>query len=89
VIVAEVLFEWDKVNEDHIALHGYEVDEVEEVFEGKFKIRRGRESTYLCYGATLDGRLAFIVFKRLGKGRIRVITARDMQDNERRMYRRK
>jgi uncharacterized DUF497 family protein len=89
VVVAVILFEWDNVNEEHIALHGYEPDEVEEVFEGKFKIRRGRENTYLCYGSTLGGRLAFIVFKRLDKGRIRVITARDMGDNERRMYRRK
>jgi uncharacterized DUF497 family protein len=82
--VAEVLFEWEEANVEHIARHGYEPDEVKKLFEGKFKIRRGRESTYICYGRTLDGRLAFIVFKRLGGGTIRVITARDMEDNERR-----
>jgi uncharacterized DUF497 family protein len=85
VVVAEILFEWDEANVEHIARHGYEPDEVEEVFEGGFKIRKGRKSSYLCYGRTLDGRLAFIVFKRLGK-RIRVATARDMEDKERRMY---
>jgi uncharacterized DUF497 family protein len=56
------------------------------VFEGGFKIRKGRKSSYLCYGRTLDGRLVVIVFKRLGRQRIRVITARDMEDNERRTY---
>jgi uncharacterized DUF497 family protein len=86
--VAEILFEWDEANVEHIARHGYDPDEVEEVFEGKFKIRKGRESAYICYGSTLDGRLAFIVFKRFGGARIRVITARDMEDNERRTYRR-
>jgi len=40
-------------------------------------------------GETLDGRLAFVVFRRLVRGRIRVITARDMDDSERRMFRRK
>jgi hypothetical protein len=69
--VAEILFEWDEANVEHIARHGYDPDEVEEVFEGKFKIRKGRESAYICYGSTLDGRLAFIVFKRFGGGRIR------------------
>jgi uncharacterized DUF497 family protein len=89
VIVAEILFEWDEANVEHIARHGYDPDEVEEVFEGRFKTRKGRESSYLCYGRTLDGRLAVIVFKRLGRQRIRVITARDMEDKERRTYLRK
>jgi uncharacterized DUF497 family protein len=62
---------------------------VEEVFDGRHKIRTGRESTYVCFGRTLDGRLAAIVFKRLGGQLIRVITARNMEDRERRMYLRK
>jgi uncharacterized DUF497 family protein len=40
-------------------------------------------------GETLDGRLAFVVFLRLSGGLIRVITARDMDDTERRLFRRK
>jgi uncharacterized protein len=85
VVVPAIPFDWDEANVEHIARHGYEPDEVEEVFESGFKIRKGRKSSYLCYGRTLDGRLEFIVFKRLGK-RIRVATARDMEDKERRMY---
>ena len=38
---------------------------------------------------TRDGRLAFVVFRRLSGGLIRVVTARDMEDNERRLFRRK
>jgi hypothetical protein len=40
-------------------------------------------------GETLDGRLAFIVFRRSPGGVIRVITARDMDNKERRLLRRK
>jgi uncharacterized DUF497 family protein len=44
---------------------------------------------YIALGETLDGRLAFVVFRRLPGGVIRVITARDMEDKERRLFRRK
>jgi uncharacterized DUF497 family protein len=40
-------------------------------------------------GQTLDGRLSFVVFRRLSQGLIRVVTARDMDDSERRVFRRK
>jgi uncharacterized DUF497 family protein len=44
---------------------------------------------YIALGETLDGRLAFVVFCRLSRGLIRVVTARDMEDSERRLFRRK
>jgi uncharacterized DUF497 family protein len=40
-------------------------------------------------GETLDGRLVFVVFRRLSGGMIRVITARGMDESERRLFRRK
>jgi uncharacterized DUF497 family protein len=40
-------------------------------------------------GETLDGRLAFVVFRRLPRSLIRVVTARDMDESERRLFRRK
>jgi len=64
-------------------------NEVEEVFTGGYKVRRTRQKLYLALGETLDGRLAFVVFRRLSGGFIRVITARDMDDSERRLFRRK
>jgi uncharacterized protein len=82
-------FVWDDDNVEHIARHEFSPEEVEEVFAGDHKVRRGRQKLYIALGQTLDGRLAFVVFRRLQRGSIRVITARDMEANERRLYRRK
>ena len=54
-----------------------------------YKVRRTRQGLYIALGETLDGRLAFVVFRRLSKGMIRVVTARDMENGERRLFRRK
>jgi uncharacterized DUF497 family protein len=54
-----------------------------------YKVRRTRQQRYIALGETLDGRLAFVVFRRLSGGLVRVITARDMDASERRLFRRK
>jgi len=82
-------FEWDDGNIPHIARHEFTPDEVEEVFAGDHKVRRTGQKRYIALGETLDHRLAFVVFRRSPGGRIRVITARDMDDGERRLFRRK
>jgi uncharacterized DUF497 family protein len=82
-------FEWDDDNSEHISRHGFTPEEVEEVFVGRHKIRRTRRRCYIALGETLDGRLAFVVFRRLTGGLIRVITARDMEASERRQLHRK
>ena len=82
-------FDWDDQNVFHIERHQFSPEEVEEVFDGAYKVRRARQGLYIALGETLDGRLAFVVFRRLSKGVIRVVTARDMENNERRLYRRK
>lgn len=82
-------FDWDDQNVLHIERHQFSPEEVEEVFDGAYKVRRARQRLYIALGETLDGRLAFVVFRRLSKGVIRVVTARDMENNERRLYRRK
>ena len=82
-------FDWDDDNVLHIERHKFSPDEVEEVFAGACKVRRGRQSLYIALGETLDGRLAFVVFRRMSGGLIRVVTARDMDDSERRLFRRK
>jgi hypothetical protein len=64
-------------------------EEVEEVFAGDHKVGRTRQKRYIALGETLDGRLAFVVFRRLPGGLVRVITARDMDTSERRLFRRK
>jgi uncharacterized protein len=82
-------FQWDEDNISHIARHEFSPEEVEEVFAGSYKLRRTRDHLYIALGTTLDGRLAFVVFRSLGKGLVRVITARDMELNEKRLFRRK
>jgi uncharacterized DUF497 family protein len=82
-------FEWDDDNVSHIERHQFTPEEVEEVFAGDYQVRRARQKLYLALGETLDGRLAFIVFRRRPGGIVRVITARDMDDRERRLFRRK
>jgi len=82
-------FDWDDDNLLHIERHQFTPEEVEEVFAGDYKIRRTRQELYVALGETLDGRLAFVVFRRLPRGLIRVVTARDMEGSERRMFRRK
>jgi uncharacterized protein len=82
-------FDWDDDNILHIGRHQFSPEEVEEVFAGGHKVRRTRHKLYIALGETLDGRLALVVFRRLPGGLIRVVTARDMDDGERRLFRRK
>ena len=82
-------FDWDDANVLHIQRHQFTPQEVEEVFAGDYKVRRTRQELYIALGETLDGRLAFVVFRRLSRGLIRVVTARDMDSKERRLFRRK
>jgi uncharacterized DUF497 family protein len=82
-------FEWDDDNIFHIERHEFTPEEVEEVLAGNRKVRRTGQKRYIGLGETLDGRLAFVVFRRLPGGLVRVITARDMDAGERRLFRRK
>jgi len=56
-------FDWDDDNVLHIERHQFTPDEVEEVFAGNYKVRRTRQKLYIALGETLDGRLAFVVFR--------------------------
>ena len=82
-------FQWDDDNVSHLTRHEFTAEEVEEVFASHYKVRKTRGHRYIALGATFDGRLAFVVFRYLRRGSIRVITARDMETNERRLFRRK
>jgi uncharacterized DUF497 family protein len=72
-----------------LSWHKFTPEELGEVFAGDHKVRRTRQQRYIALGETLDGRLALVVFRRLSRGLVRVITARDMEANERRLFRRK
>jgi uncharacterized protein len=75
------------------AKHGVTVEEVEEVFELGPVYRRGPrgkrrgENLYMAYGQTEAGRYLFIVFAYKLNRRALILSARDMTDKERLLYR--
>ena len=68
--------------------HHVSADEVEEaMFDDSPAGSKGAAGSYWVYGQTVSGRYLFIVLrKREGKGRYKVITARDMEESERKYY---
>jgi len=81
------LFDWDDGNLNHIAEHGVEPGEVEEIFRGRLYVRRKGER-YIVLGQAATGRRLFAVVIRLPGPVLRVITARDMNRTERRLFER-
>lgn len=73
--------------------HGVIIEEVEEVFERGPLFRRGPrgkrrgENLYKAYGQTETGRYLFIVFIYKLNRKALILSARDMTDKERRLYR--
>jgi uncharacterized DUF497 family protein len=78
--------------DDHIlekieAKHGVSFEEVEEAcLLEKRHVRRSREGLYKLFGRTTAGRYVLVVLANLGKGSWKIVTARQMTDNERRLY---
>lgn len=81
-------FDWDKFNINHIARHKVEPEEVEEVFCGQFLVRKSHSKRYFVLGQTEAGRYLAIVFELKTGGVARIVTARDMDAKEKRIYRR-
>ena len=78
--------------DDHIldkieTKHGVTFGEVEEAcLSDKRHIRRSREGLYKLFSQTAVGRYILVVLVYLGSGSWRVVTAREMTANERRLY---
>jgi uncharacterized DUF497 family protein len=80
-------FDWDDGNALHIiAAHDVYPDEAEQVFYNGAYVRRVGKR-YRVYGQDNAGRYLFIVCELRG-GLVRVITARDMDRDERKLYER-
>ncbi len=87
----EVELKWTQITVDHIHRHGVAPEEVEEViYEGKPFVKRGpgsgRNRRYYVLGQTQAGRYLQIVLGRVRGTTFKVITARKMEDDERRLY---
>ena len=82
---------WTPENEEHIAEHHVTSAEVEELFfeEGPYFRRGPEENLYHVYGRSGAGRYLFVVMIQLGRGKGYVVTARDMDQKERRLYNRR
>jgi uncharacterized DUF497 family protein len=92
--VEEVVLRWSQNTIDHIHGHGVTPEEVGEViYDGKPFVRRGPGSgenrRYYVLGQTQAGRYLQIVLGRVRGTTFKVITARGMTDDERRLYRKK
>ena len=73
----------DKIESKHVV----SFEEVEEVcYASPLYLRRGRGGLYQAFGQTDAGRYLFVVLARVGTGSWKVVTARVMRPNERRLY---
>jgi uncharacterized protein len=80
-------FEWDEGNVLHLELgHGIEPEEAEEVFLNEPFYRPTRKGHYAVFGSTISGRYLTLIFEQKSKGKIRVITGRDMKRTEIQYY---
>ena len=74
----------DKISEKH-GITPEEVDEA--VIDDEAICHKASRESYCVYGQTISGRYVFVVLRVAGKkGQFKVITARGMQDKERRYY---
>ena len=75
--------------------HSVDTEEVEEVFRNTPTLRRGPkgqrvgENLYKAYGQTDAGRYLFVVFIYKLNHRALVLSARDMTESERRLFRKR
>lgn len=73
--------------------HSVSTDEVEQVLSRTTRFRRGKrgnrkgEDLYYAFGQTEDGRYLFVVFIFKGQNRALILSARDMDADERKWYR--
>lgn len=81
---------WNGWNEEHIARHGVEPVEVEEVVaSGTYYVVRARNGRYGLIGQTDGGRSLSIIVEREDGGSFFVVTARAADADERRLYARR
>ncbi|MCA1702069.1 MAG: BrnT family toxin [Actinobacteria bacterium] len=81
-------FEWDEHNEEKLLdRHNVSALEAEQCFTNP-NTRRREGDALLLLGVTDDGRMLFLVYEQKEKGVVRVYSARDMTEKERRAYRR-
>ena len=81
-------FEWDEYNEEKVASHGVQPEEVEQCFFNRHLHKRkpGSADRWYLFGRTDGGRALFVVYQNRGGGLVRPITAYDLPSAFRRKY---
>lgn len=80
--------EWDDKNVEHIGKRATPAEVEAVCFEPHIAVA-GKNDRYNLYGQTDDGRYLRVVLECLGGTRFRPITAFNMNENEKRKYRRR
>jgi hypothetical protein len=81
---------WTEDSEAHIARHGVTPDEVEEgLYTRPRRTDKGRNDTTVVWCTTASGRHLMVVVAQTPDGRDFVVTARDMDGDEKKAFRRK
>jgi uncharacterized DUF497 family protein len=79
----------DTVLEKIESKHGVTFEECEEAVQsGERHVRRGRDGLYKTFSRTAAGRYVLVVLAAREAGLFAIVTARDMSETERRLYRR-
>ena len=85
-------FHWDKGNSDkNFKKHGVTDSECEEVFFDEEKVQfkdvlhSGKEERFILLGKTKESRLLFVVYT-LRDNMLRIVSARDVNKKERKLY---
>lgn len=81
-------FDWDEHNEDKLLRnHNVSAMEAEQCFANPHTKRRPGDDL-LMLGVTDGGRMLFLIYEQKPSGVVRVYSAREMTEAERRTYRR-
>jgi uncharacterized protein len=81
-------FEWDEHNEEKLLdRHGVSAAEAEQCFANRHTRRRHSDALVML-ARTDAGRMLLLVYEQKPNGVVRVFSAREMTDGERRVYRR-
>ena len=77
---------WNDDDIEHIALHGINPAEVEDVCFDQHISIRGRYGRYVLYGQSSEGKYIKLILERLHDHVFRPVTAYDMKESEKHNY---
>ena len=81
-----ISLEWNDDDMEHIALHGINSVEVEDICFDRHVSFKGRFGRYVVYGQSSAGRYIKLILERLYDHIFRSVTAYDMTESEKHNY---